>query len=57
MVTNRNEKVVLNQSVGTVDYDTGKVCVGPLNIADTLMATREFPLWFSPMVTFTIRRC
>ena len=36
MVTNRNEKeVVLNESVGTVDYDTGKVCVGPLNIADT----------------------
>ena len=49
MVTNRNEKeVVLNQSVGTVDYDTGKVCVGPLNIADTPDGNTRVPVVVLP---------
>ena len=49
MVTNRNEKeVVLNESVGTVDYDTGKVCVGPLNIADTPDGNTRVPVVVLP---------
>lgn len=49
MVTNRNEKeVILNNSVGTVDYSTGKVCVGPLNIADTPDGTTRVPVVVLP---------
>jgi len=49
MVTNRNEKeVILNQSVGTVDYGTGKVCVGPLNIADTPDGRTRVPVVVLP---------
>lgn len=49
MVTNRNEKeVILNNSVGTVDYNTGKVCVGPLNIADTPDSTTRVPVVVLP---------
>lgn len=49
MVTNRNEKeVILNQSVGSVDYGTGKVCVGPLNIADTPDSRTRVPVVVLP---------
>jgi hypothetical protein len=49
MVTNRNEKeVILNNSVGTVDYSTGQVCVGPLNIADTPDGTTRVPVVVLP---------
>ncbi len=49
MVTNRNEKeVILSSSVGTVDYNTGKVCAGPLNIADTPDSTTRVPIVVLP---------
>tara|TARA_B100001989_G_scaffold27070_1_gene16138 strand:- start:47235 stop:49151 length:1917 start_codon:yes stop_codon:yes gene_type:complete len=49
MVTNRNEKeVILSSSVGTVDYATGKVCAGPLNIADTPDSTTRVPIVVLP---------
>ena len=49
MVTNRNEKeVVLNDSIGTVNYGTGEVCVGPLNIADTPDGTLRVPVVVLP---------
>lgn len=49
MVTNRNEKeVILNNSIGTVDYNSGRVCVGPLNIADTPDSTTRVPVVVLP---------
>ena len=49
MVTNRNEKeVVLNDAIGTVDYDKGIVCVGPLNVADTPDGTNRIPVVVIP---------
>lgn len=49
MVTNRNEKeVVLNDLVGTVNYETGEVCVGPLDVADTPDGTTRIPVVVLP---------
>ena len=49
MVTNRNEKeVVLNDAVGTVDYNSGIVCVGPLDVADTPDGTTRIPVVVLP---------
>ena len=49
LVTNRNEKeVILNQSIGTVDYETGTVCIGPLNPADTSDGTERIPVVVLP---------
>jgi len=49
MVTNRNEKeVVLNDVVGSVDYETGEVCVGPLDVADTPDGTTRIPVVVLP---------
>ena len=52
MVTNRNEKeVVLNDLVGTVNYETGEVCVGPLDVADTPDGTTRIPVVVLPQWT------
>lgn len=49
LVTNRNEKeVILNATVGTVDYASGIVCVGPLNVADTSDSTERIPVVVLP---------
>jgi hypothetical protein len=49
MVTNRNEKeVILNNAVGTVDYNKGIVCVGPLDVADTPDGTTRIPVVVLP---------
>ena len=49
MVTNRNEKeVILNDVVGTVDYENGVVCVGPINIGDTSDGTTRIPVVVLP---------
>lgn len=49
LVTNRNEKeVILNASVGTVDYSSGIVCVGPLDVADTSDGTARIPVVAMP---------
>lgn len=49
MVTNRNEKeVILNDAVGTVDYNSGIVCVGPLDVADTPDGTTRIPVVVLP---------
>jgi hypothetical protein len=49
MVTNRNEKeVILNDVVGTVDYENGIVCVGPINIGDTSDGTTRVPVVVLP---------
>ncbi len=49
MVTNRNEKeVVLNDLVGTVDYENGIVCVGPINVGDTPDGTNRIPVVVLP---------
>ena len=49
MVTNRNEKeVILNDAVGTVDYNKGIVCVGPLDVADTPDGTTRIPVVVLP---------
>jgi len=45
LVTNRNEKeVILNQNVGSVDYEKGIVCIGPLNAAATSDNTNRIPI-------------
>jgi hypothetical protein len=49
MVTNRNEKeVILNDVVGTVDYERGVVCVGPINIGDSSDGTTRIPVVVLP---------
>ena len=49
LVTTRNEKeIILNNSVGTVDYATGKVCVGPVAIAGTPDGTERLPIAVNP---------
>ena len=49
MVTNRNEKeVILNNAIGTVDYNKGIVCVGPLDVADTPDGTTRIPVVVLP---------
>ena len=49
LVTKRDEvEVVLNDSVGTVDYPTGQVCVGPIAIAGTPDDTTRLPIQVLP---------
>ena len=49
LVTTRNEKeIILNNSVGIVDYSTGKVCVGPVAIAGTPDGTERLPIAVNP---------
>ena len=49
LVATRNEKeVVLNNSIGTVDYQQGIVCVGPLDVADTSDGTPRIPVVVYP---------
>ena len=49
MVTNRNEKeVILINAIGTVDYNKGIVCVGPLDVADTPDGTTRIPVVVLP---------
>lgn len=49
LVTERDEQeVILNNNVGTVDYEQGKVCVGPLNIALTPDDTTRVPVVVYP---------
>jgi hypothetical protein len=50
LVATRNEKeVVLNASIGTIDYGKGIVCVGPLNVADTGDGTNRIPVVVHPI--------
>jgi len=49
LVTVRDEQeVILNTNVGTVDYASGTVCVGPLNIALTPDNTNRVPVVVYP---------
>jgi len=49
LVTTRNEKeLILNSDVGTVDYVSGHVCVGPLAIAGTPDGTTRLPIAANP---------
>ena len=49
LVTIRDEtELVLNPSVGSVDYSTGKVCVGPIAIQGTPDDTERLPIQVLP---------
>tara|TARA_Y100001970_G_scaffold32882_1_gene40774 strand:- start:9631 stop:11760 length:2130 start_codon:yes stop_codon:yes gene_type:complete len=49
MVTTRDEsELVLNPSVGSVDYGTGQVCVGPIAIQGTPDDTTRLPIQVLP---------
>jgi hypothetical protein len=49
LVTKRNEKeLILNASVGSVDYSTGQVCVGPLAIEGTPDDSERLPIQVVP---------
>lgn len=49
LTTKRNEKeLILNPSVGSVNYDTGQVCVGPLAIQGTPDDTERLPIQVLP---------
>ena len=49
LVTKRDEtELILNPTVGTVDYGSGKVCVGPLAISDTPDNTERLPIQVVP---------
>ena len=49
LVTTRDEsEVILNATVGTVDYSTGQVCVGPLAIQQTPSGETELPISVLP---------
>lgn len=49
LVTKRNEKeLILNPSVGSVDYNTGQVCVGPLAIEGTPDDSERLPIQVVP---------
>ena len=49
MVTTRDEtELVLNPSVGSVDYGTGQVCVGPVAIQGTPDDTTRLPIQVLP---------
>ncbi len=56
LVTTRNEKeLILNNNVGSVDYSTGKVCVGPLAVGGTPDGTERLPIAVNPYsVSITI---
>jgi len=50
LVTTRDEtEVVLNAAVGTVDYATGQVCVGPIAIQQTPDGTEQLPISVMPI--------
>jgi hypothetical protein len=49
LVTKRDEvEVVLNNAVGSVDYEKGQVCVGPLAIQGTPDDTNRLPIQVLP---------
>ena len=49
LVTTRDEtELVLNPSVGSVDYSTGQVCVGPIAIQGTPDNTERLPIQVLP---------
>lgn len=49
LVTTRDEsEVILNATVGTVDYGSGQVCVGPLAIQQTPSGEPELPISVMP---------
>ncbi len=49
LVTTRDEKeLILNTDVGTVNYGTGEVCVGPIAIAGTPDGTNRLPIAANP---------
>ena len=49
LVTTRNEKeLILNSDVGTANYGTGQVCVGPLAIAGTPDGSTRLPIAANP---------
>ena len=49
LITKRDEtELILNPTVGTVDYGTGKVCVGPLSISDTPDNSTRLPIQVVP---------
>ena len=49
LVTKRDEtEVILNPAVGTVDYKTGQVCVGPIAIQGTPDGTTRLPIQVLP---------
>ena len=48
-MTKRDEtEVILNPAVGTVDYKTGQVCVGPIAIQGTPDGTTRLPIQVLP---------
>ena len=50
LVTTRDEtEVILNAAVGTVDYQTGQVCVGPIAIQQTPDGTEQLPISVMPV--------
>ena len=50
LVTTRDEtEVILNAAVGTVDYATGQVCVGPIAIQQTPDGTEQLPISVMPI--------
>ncbi len=50
LVTTRDEtEVVLNAAVGTVNYSTGQVCVGPIAIQQTPDGTEQLPISVMPI--------
>lgn len=50
LVTTRDEtEVILNAAVGTVDYGSGQVCVGPIAIQQTPDGTEQLPISVMPI--------
>ena len=50
LVTTRDEtEVVLNAAVGTVNYGSGEVCVGPIAIQQTPDGTEQLPISVMPI--------
>ncbi len=49
MITKVDEtEVVLKKNVGTVDYKSGQVCVGPVDVASTPDGTSRIPVTIIP---------
>ena len=49
LVTKRDEtELILNPTIGSVDYGTGQVCVGPLAISDTPDGSERLPIQVVP---------
>ncbi|BCU95149.1 MAG: hypothetical protein CM15mV7_2650 [uncultured marine virus] len=50
LVTTRDEtEVILNAAVGTVDYGSGQVCVGPIAIQQTPDGSEQLPISVMPI--------